>query len=61
VAGLLSADGRESLELAVGSRVRIGAAPRPARLIRRDETTGFFDLVREKFRLPDDPSVGGPV
>jgi NAD+ kinase len=61
VAGLLSADGRESLELAVGSRVRIGAAPHPARLIRRDETIGFFDLVREKFRLPDDPSVGGAV
>jgi NAD+ kinase len=61
VAGLLSADGRESLELGVGSRVRIGAAPRPARLIRRDETTGFFDLVREKFRLPEDPGVGGTV
>jgi NAD+ kinase len=61
VAGLLSADGRESLELPVGSRVRIGAAPRPARLIRLDETIGFFDLVREKFRLPEDPSVGGAV
>jgi NAD+ kinase len=51
-AGLLSADGRESLELPVGSSVRIAAAPRPARFVRRDDAPAFFELVREKFGLP---------
>jgi NAD+ kinase len=50
--GLLSSDGRESLELPVGSRVRIGAAPRPARFVRRDDAPSFFELVRGKFGLP---------
>lgn len=50
--GLLSADGRESLELPVGSRVRIGRAPNPARMIRRDDAPGFHALLREKFDLP---------
>jgi NAD+ kinase len=51
-AGLLSADGRESLELPVGSSVRIGAAPRPARFVRREDAPSFFELVRTKFGLP---------
>jgi NAD+ kinase len=51
--GLLSADGRESLELPVGSRVRIGAAPNPARLVRSKDAPPFHALVREKFGLPD--------
>jgi len=50
--GLISADGRESLELPVGSRVRIGAAPNPARLVRRHDAPAFHALVREKFGLP---------
>jgi NAD+ kinase len=50
--GLISADGRESLELPIGSRVRIGAAPNPARLVRRDDAPAFHALVREKFDLP---------
>ena len=50
--GLMSSDGRESLELPVGSRVRIGAAPGPARFVRRDDAPGFFELVRDKFGLP---------
>jgi NAD+ kinase len=50
--GLLSADGRESLELPVGSRVRIGTAGRPARFVRRDDGPGFFELIRDKFELP---------
>ncbi len=53
--GLLSADGRESVELPVGSRVRIGAAERPARLVRRAGAPAFLSLVREKFGLPDGP------
>ena len=57
--GLLSADGRESLELPVGASVRIGAADRPARLVRRDDAAGFLTLVREKFDLPEDPGVVG--
>jgi NAD+ kinase len=50
--GLISADGRESLELPIGSRVRIGAAPNPARLVRRHDAPAFHTLVREKFGLP---------
>lgn len=57
--GLLSADGRESLELPVGASVRIGAADRPARLVRRDDAAGFLTLVREKFDLPEEPGAGG--
>jgi NAD+ kinase len=50
--GLISADGRESLELPVGSRVRIGRAPNPARFVRSDDAPPFHALVREKFGLP---------
>ena len=56
--GILSADGRQSIELAVGSRVRIRASSRPARLVRRDGAPGFLSLVREKFNLPGDPDEG---
>ncbi|HEX9122017.1 MAG TPA: NAD(+)/NADH kinase [Actinomycetota bacterium] len=52
-AGLISADGRESMELPVGARVRIGAAPRPARVVRPDDAPPFHALVRSKFDLPD--------
>lgn len=51
-AGLISADGRESLELPIGARVRIGGAPNPARLVRRDDAPPFHALLREKFGLP---------
>ncbi len=51
-AGLVSADGRESLELPVGASVRIGRAPTPARVVRRDEAPAFHAVVREKFGLP---------
>ena len=59
--GLLSADGREAIELPVGSKIRIRAADRPARLVRRDDAPEFLSLVREKFGLPGgpDPGVGG--
>ena len=50
--GVLSADGRRSIELPVGSIVRIRASSRPARLVRRDDAPGFLSLVREKFGLP---------
>lgn len=55
-AGLLSADGRASIELPVGSRVAIGAAAHPARLVRRAGAPSFLTLVRDKFELPGDPS-----
>ncbi len=58
--GLLSADGRESLELPVGSRIRIRASARPARLVRREGAPGFLTLVREKFGLPGESDVGTP-
>jgi len=60
--GVLSADGREGIELPVGSRVRILAAPRPARLVARDDGPGFLTRVRDKFDLPGDPpGVEGPM
>ncbi|GIU99708.1 MAG: NAD kinase [Actinomycetota bacterium] len=60
-AGLLSADGRESLELPVGARVRIGRAPNPARIVRRADAPSFHALVREKFDLPGEPPGRRPV
>ena len=53
--GVLSADGRRSIELPVGSMVRIRASSRPARLVRRDDAPGFLSLVRDKFGLPGEP------
>jgi NAD+ kinase len=58
VGGLLSADGRETITLPVGTRVRIRAADTPFRLVRRDDAPSFLALVRDKFDLPDDPGVG---
>jgi NAD+ kinase len=55
--GLLSADGREGLELPVGARVSVGAAKEPARLIRRDDAESFYTRVREKFDLPGQKST----
>lgn len=56
--GLLSADGRESLELPVGAAVRIGRAPTSAHVVRPDDVPDFHALVREKFDLPgDDPGA----
>lgn len=56
--GVLSADGRASVELPVGTRVRIRAAvERPARFVRRGDRDDFLTRVREKFELPGDPDV----
>ena len=52
--GILSADGRQSIELPVGSRVRIRRSGRPARMVRRGDAPGFLSLVRDKFGLPGD-------
>jgi NAD+ kinase len=61
-AGLISADGRESLELPIGARVRIGRADQGARLVRRDDAPPFLARVREKFALPgDDGGSFGPA
>ncbi|HEX6330599.1 MAG TPA: NAD(+)/NADH kinase [Actinomycetota bacterium] len=60
-AGLLSADGRESLELPVGTRVRIGPASMPARFLRPDDAPAFFQLVRDKFGLPGSGGDGEGV
>lgn len=56
--GLLSADGRQSLELRVGTTVEIRRAEEPARLVRREDAPAFHELVRDKFELPGD--VGRP-
>jgi len=53
--GLLSADGRGTVELPLGARVRIRASSRPARFVRRATVEPFLERVREKFGLPDDP------
>ena len=58
--GILSADGRQSIEVAVGARVRIRASSRPARLVRRDDAPGFLSLVREKFALPENEATMDP-
>jgi NAD+ kinase len=57
--GLLSADGRESLELPIGSQVEIGRAPTPARLVRREDSPAFHELVRDKFGLPGNVGAEG--
>jgi NAD+ kinase len=57
--GLLSADGREGLELPVGARVRVRRADRPALLLRRKQPEPFYSLLRRKFSLPVDPTAGG--
>ena len=60
--GVLSADGRASIELPVGTRVQIRAAlERPARFVRRGDRDDFLARVREKFELPGDPGVGPGV
>jgi NAD kinase len=57
--GVLSADGRASVELPVGTRVQIRVAvERPARFVRRGATDDFLTRVRDKFELPGDPDVG---
>jgi NAD+ kinase len=53
--GLVSADGRETQEIPVGTEVRIRASNRPARLVRRDDAPGFLTRVRDKFDLPGEP------
>jgi NAD+ kinase len=50
--GVVSADGRESVELPVGETIEIGAAVKRARLVRRPDGPSFFGLVRDKFGLP---------
>ena len=59
--GLLSADGRESIELPVGSRVSIGAADQPSFGPVAAGASSFLTRVRDKFGLPGDPmaSDGG--
>jgi NAD+ kinase len=52
--GLLSADGRESLELPVGARVTVSKAEQPVRLVRRPKAESFYSRMREKFELPGD-------
>lgn len=60
--GIVSADGRESVEVPVGTRVRIRAAERRARFVRRGRGHGFLSRVRDKFDLPGDPGdPGGPA
>jgi len=53
--GLVSADGRETEEIPVGTEVRIRASNRPARFVRRDDASGFLGRVRDKFDLPGEP------
>ena len=54
--GLLSVDGRESVELPLGSRTLIRVADRPARLVRKPGAPAFLSRVRDKFELPGDPA-----
>ncbi|HTG47824.1 MAG TPA: NAD(+)/NADH kinase [Actinomycetota bacterium] len=56
--GLVSADGRQSEELPLGTAVRIRASTRPARLVRRSTGSSFLARVRDKFDLPGEPPPG---
>jgi NAD+ kinase len=58
--GLLSADGRPSLELPVGARISVRAAARPVRLVRRRGSPSFYAVLREKFALPAGQAPHGP-
>lgn len=49
----LSIDGRKAVELTTGALVRVRAADPRLRLAKVDSSP-FWQLVREKFRLPDD-------
>jgi NAD+ kinase len=53
---IVSADGRETVEVPVGTRVRIRASDRHVRFVRRDGGPGFLARVRDKFDLPGDPA-----
>lgn len=57
--GLVSADGRETEEVPVGTRVRIRSSARPTRFVRRRDGASFLPRVREKFGLPGDPDEAG--
>jgi len=56
--GLVSADGRDTQEIPVGTAVRIRASSRPARLVRRSTGASFLARVRDKFDLPGEPAPG---
>ena len=56
--GLVSADGRATQEVPVGTRVTIRASSRPVRFVRRPGGEPFLQRVREKFGLPGDPTGG---
>jgi NAD+ kinase len=53
---IVSADGRETVEVPVGARVRIRASERRVRFVRRNGGRGFLARVRDKFDLPGDPA-----
>ena len=57
---LLSADGRPALDLPVGAGIRVRAAPRPVRLVRRRGSPSFYAVLREKFALPAGQAPHGP-
>ena len=59
-AAVVSADGRASLEVPVGSRVRIGRSRRIARFVRLDDAPTLPELVRRKFDLPGSHTHGDP-
>jgi NAD+ kinase len=59
--GVLSTDGRGSLPLPVGSRVRVRASDRAARVVRPPDSESFYRRVRERFSLPDGTAMDALV
>ena len=57
--GLVSADGRESVEAPIGTRIRIRPSNRPVRFVRRGDGEPFLTRVRDKFGLAGDPEYDG--
>jgi NAD+ kinase len=60
-AGVLSADGKESLPLPVGARVRVRASEAKAKVLRPPGSESFYRHVRERFSLPDGTAMDADV
>jgi NAD+ kinase len=59
--GVLSTDGRESLPLPIGARVRMRASDSKAKVVRPAGSESFYRHVRERFALPDGTAMDAEI
>jgi NAD+ kinase len=59
--GVLSTDGKESLPLPVGARVRVRASDRRAKVVRPAGSESFYRRVRDRFSLPDGTAMDAEI